>query len=128
MRAYIYADGHDVLRAALLYRPAGESAWIEKEMRLVDNDRWQGEFKVEKLGRYAYKVVAWVDGWRSWSADLLKRAEAGQELSVDVLVGAEIVRAAAVRALTEFFENRQMLMREDFLKILRQSQNPDIKR
>jgi hypothetical protein len=36
--------------------------------------------------------------------------------------------AAAVRALTEFFENRQMLMREDFLKILRQSQNPDIKR
>jgi hypothetical protein len=36
--------------------------------------------------------------------------------------------AAAVRALTEFFENRQMLMREDFLKILRQSQNLDIKR
>ena len=98
VRADIYADGHDVLCAALLYRPAGESAWIEKEMRLVENDRWQGEFKVEKLGRYAYTVVAWVDGWRSWSADLLKRAEAGQELSVDVLVGAEIVRAAAVRA------------------------------
>ena len=98
VRADIYADGHDVLRAALLYRPAGESAWIEKEMRLVENDRWQGEFKVEKLGRYAYTVVAWVDGWGSWSADLLKRAEAGQELSVDVLVGAEIVRAAAVRA------------------------------
>jgi hypothetical protein len=36
--------------------------------------------------------------------------------------------AAAVRALTEFFENRQMLMREDFLKILRQSQHLDIKR
>ena len=98
VRADIYADGHDVLCAALLYRPAGESAWIEKEMRLVENDRWQGEFKVEKLGRYAYTVVAWVDGWGSWSADLLKRAEAGQELSVDVLVGAEIVRAAAVRA------------------------------
>ena len=98
VRADIYADGHDVLCAALLYRPAGESAWIEKEMRLVENDRWQGEFKVEKLGRYAYTVVAWVDGWGSWSADLLKKAEAGQELSVDVLVGAEIVRAAAVRA------------------------------
>ena len=98
VRADIYADGHDVLCAALLYRRAGESAWIEKEMRLVENDRWQGEFKVEKLGRYAYTVVAWVDGWGSWSADLLKKAEAGQELSVDVLVGAEIVRAAAVRA------------------------------
>jgi hypothetical protein len=30
--------------------------------------------------------------------------------------------AATVRALMEFFENRQMLMRDDFLKILRTSQ------
>jgi hypothetical protein len=32
--------------------------------------------------------------------------------------------AAALRALTEFFESRQMLMREDFLRILRQCQAP----
>ncbi len=30
--------------------------------------------------------------------------------------------AAALRSLTEFFESRQMLMREDFLRIVRQSQ------
>jgi PilZ domain-containing protein len=30
---------------------------------------------------------------------------------------------AAIRALVEFFENRQMLMRDDFLRILRQSQS-----
>ncbi len=36
--------------------------------------------------------------------------------------------SAAVRALTEFFENRQMLMRDDFLKILRSSQDPQKKR
>jgi hypothetical protein len=35
---------------------------------------------------------------------------------------------AALVALTEFFENRQMLMREDFLRILRKSQNPETKR
>jgi PilZ domain len=34
---------------------------------------------------------------------------------------------AAVQALTEFFENRQMLMREDFLRILRKSQNSETK-
>jgi hypothetical protein len=33
--------------------------------------------------------------------------------------------AAAMLALIEFFENRQMLMREDFLRILRASQGPD---
>lgn len=36
--------------------------------------------------------------------------------------------AAAVQALTEFFDNRQMLMREDFLRILRQSQGTETKR
>jgi hypothetical protein len=30
--------------------------------------------------------------------------------------------AAAIRALTEFFENRQLLMRDEFLRILRKSQ------
>lgn len=32
---------------------------------------------------------------------------------------------AAVQALIEFFESRQMLMREDFLRIVRKSQTPD---
>jgi hypothetical protein len=36
--------------------------------------------------------------------------------------------AAAVQALTEFFENRQMLMRDDFLRILRTSQGTNPKK
>jgi hypothetical protein len=35
--------------------------------------------------------------------------------------------SAALQALTEFFENRQMLMREDFLRILRKSQRTETK-
>ena len=96
--ADIFADGHDMLRAALLYRPAEGKTWIETEMRFFDNDRWQGEFSPERVGRFIYTVVGWVDAWGSWSADLQKRAAAGQELSVDVLIGAEMVRAAAERA------------------------------
>src|ERR1700757_4451530 len=38
-----------------------------------------------------------------------------------------IANPTAALALTEFFENRQMLMREDFLRILRKSQNPETK-
>jgi hypothetical protein len=34
---------------------------------------------------------------------------------------------AAIQALVEFFENRQMLMRDDFLRILRQSQSTSTK-
>jgi starch synthase (maltosyl-transferring) len=98
VEADIYADGHDLLRAVLLYRQADEAKWIEEEMRLVENDRWAGTFKVEKLGRYEYTVVGWIDAFESWSVSLFKKAEAGQDISVDVLIGAGIVQASADRA------------------------------
>jgi starch synthase (maltosyl-transferring) len=98
VRADIFGDGHDLLGAVILFRPADKTEWIEAPMRLVENDRWEGVFKVDTLGRYAYTVVAWVDHLRTWNGDLLKRAEAGQDISVDVLVGAEIVQASADRA------------------------------
>jgi starch synthase (maltosyl-transferring) len=98
VRADIYADGHDLLGAMLLYRAVGDGTWAEVPMRVVNNDRWEASFRVKTLGRYAYTIVAWVDAFRTWSADLRKRADAGQEIAVDVLIGAEIVRAAAGRA------------------------------
>jgi starch synthase (maltosyl-transferring) len=98
VRADIYADGHDLLGAVLLYRPVGDGTWAEVPMRVIDNDRWEASFRVKTLGRYAYTIVAWVDVFQTWSADLRKRADAGQEIAVDVLIGAEIVRAAAGRA------------------------------
>jgi len=98
VRADIYADGHDLLRAMLLHRQGDEGAWREEEMKFVDNDRWGGEFRAESLGRYSYTVVGWVDEWGSWSAGFRKKAEAGQEIAVDALVGVELLRAAAGRA------------------------------
>ncbi len=98
VRADIYADGHDLLGAMLLYRAVGDETWAEVPMRVVNNDRWEASFRVKTLGRYAYTIVAWVDAFRTWNADLRKRADAGQEIAVDVLIGAEIARAAAGRA------------------------------
>ena len=98
VRADIYADGHDLLSAMLLYQPVGDSVRTEVPMRVVNNDRWEASFRVEKLGRYVYTIVAWVDTFRTWSADLRKRADAGQDISVDVQIGAEMVGAAAGRA------------------------------
>jgi starch synthase (maltosyl-transferring) len=96
--ADIFADGHDHLAAAVLYRAANSPTWNETEMRLVVNDRWEGRFKVESLGRYQYTIVAWVDEFETWSADLQKRVAAFQEISVDALIGAAIVQSAADRA------------------------------
>jgi starch synthase (maltosyl-transferring) len=105
VRADIFADGHDVLGATLLYRRCeqgrcddDQAVWRETPMKFVDNDRWGGEFKAEALGRWVYTIVAWVDEWRSWSAGLRKKADAGQDISVDALVGVGLLQAAAGRA------------------------------
>jgi starch synthase (maltosyl-transferring) len=96
--ADIFADGHDHLGAALLYRAVNSPTWIEMEMRLLVNDRWEGRFKVDSLGRYQYTIVAWVDEFATWSADLQKRVAANQDISVDAMIGSAIVQAAAGRA------------------------------
>src|SRR3972149_2531519 len=44
VEADCFADGHDALRAVLLWRPEAESAWREVEMTSPGNDRWTASF------------------------------------------------------------------------------------
>jgi len=98
VEADIHADGHEVLGAVVLYRPEQESAWREAVMLPLVNDRWQGQFSVKSLGSYFYTVQAWVDSFRSWSRDTVKKFETGQDISVAALLGARLVQSAAERA------------------------------
>ena len=98
VRADIFADGHEQLGAVLLYRRADDAAWDDAEMRLVENDRWEGEYRVETLGRYVYTILAWVDRYRTWLGGAKKKAEAGLDISVDLAIGGEIVQETAERA------------------------------
>ncbi len=47
--------------------------------------------RLDELGRYQYTIEAWVDRFHTWRYDLTKRAAAGQDLAVDLLIGAAIV-------------------------------------
>jgi starch synthase (maltosyl-transferring) len=95
--ADIYADGHDHLGAALLYRQAGDSEWTERPMAHVDNDRWEGTFVVDALGRYEYTVEAWIDRFASWRHELSKKVGAGQDVSSELLEGAALVAAVSAK-------------------------------
>ena len=44
VEADIFADGHDVISALLLYRSATELTWTELEMAPLPNDRWRATF------------------------------------------------------------------------------------
>ncbi len=96
--ADIFADGHDVIGAVLLYRSDDEFGWSEKPMEAVGNDRWQASFTVTRLGRYHYTVEAWVDHFQSWARDYDIKAAASQDVTAELLMGADLVQVAAGEA------------------------------
>ena len=57
-----------------------------------------GEFRVTTLGTYVYTVHAWIDHFTSWRESLRKKVGANQDVTVDLLIGAELLDAAARRA------------------------------
>ena len=96
--ADVFADGHDRLGAAVRYRPESSGEWYETAMAPVENDRWRGTFRVSVVGVYRFQVGAWIDAFGTWREDLLKRLAAGQELEPELVLGAQLVAAAARRA------------------------------
>jgi starch synthase (maltosyl-transferring) len=99
VEADIFADGHDVLSAVVLYRHASEKKSREVRMLPMPNDRWRAEFRVEQLGYTVYTIEAWVDHFLTWHRDLKKRVAAKQsDIDVQLEIGLQMIRAAAKRA------------------------------
>jgi starch synthase (maltosyl-transferring) len=98
VEADMFADGHDVISCVLLSRKEDESKWTEIPMQPLGNDRWRGQFEVRELGRYLYTLRAWVDPFKTWRSGIEKKLEADQDISMDLLMGAEIIEATRQRA------------------------------
>jgi len=96
--ADIFAEGHDVLAAIVRHRSVGQIEWTEVPMLAVVNDQWSASFVVATIGRHEYTVEAWVDRFASWFKELGKKVAAGQEVTSELLEGAEHVREAMNRA------------------------------
>ena len=90
--ADIFCDGHDVLSAELHYKKKEDRSWQSIEMQHDVNDRWVAKFQVTELGTYLFTMSAWVDHFRSWYRDILKKIEADTDYHVDLLIGAEIIK------------------------------------
>jgi starch synthase (maltosyl-transferring) len=99
IEADIVADGHDVLRAVVLDRPAGPepATWRETELVLAGNDVWRATIELPVLGRRRYTVLAWVDGFATWRRGLERKLAAGVDVTLELLEGAQLVEAARAR-------------------------------
>lgn len=116
VEADVFTDGHDALSCAVLFRKETTSTWLESPMTFLVKDSWRGEFRVTELGRYVYTVQAWVDHFQTWTRDLLKRIQAGQDAALDYLIGAALIEQAARRASggdAEWLESRIAILRKE---------------
>lgn len=98
VEADVFVDGHDALSGVLRYRKEHENAWHDIPLEYLNNDRWRGRFLVTDIGRYYYTLTGWVDHFQSWLRDLSKRLEAGQQVDMDLLIGAQLILEGSQRA------------------------------
>ncbi|MEZ4883258.1 MAG: alpha-1,4-glucan--maltose-1-phosphate maltosyltransferase [Chitinophagales bacterium] len=90
--ADIFSDGHDVVNAVVVYRHESQKKWRESPMQAKGNDVWIGSFPIEKRGKYEYTVQAWIDHPLTWQAGFRKKAMAGQNMKVELQIGADLLQ------------------------------------
>src|SRR5579863_9587235 len=95
VEADVFADGHDEIGCRILYWPDKGKEAQSFPMKPIGNDRWRGEFPVLTPGRYEYTVEGWIDRFKSWHSDLIKRIDAGQDVHVELLIGAKLIEDVA---------------------------------
>ena len=92
--ADIFGDGHDVLAADLLWRPADEPDWRRVSMQRLSNDRWEASVRPDRIGLFHYAVEGWWDRWATFTHDLHAKVAAGQDVALEIQEGRALVQAA----------------------------------
>jgi len=93
--AHIFGDGHDHVRAQLLYRMQGRKNWTILPLRHLGNDEWLGSFYVTEQGICEFTIHAWVDHFETWFDGIVKKAKANVEVSLELREGALMLRQLA---------------------------------
>jgi starch synthase (maltosyl-transferring) len=98
--ANIHTDGHNALKALLLYRHSTDKKWHEVEMMSAGAglDLYVEEFEVDRLGTYEYTLKAWIDNFGNWRRATAKKIAAGQDVSVEIVEGEKIFHSAIAKA------------------------------
>jgi starch synthase (maltosyl-transferring) len=93
--ADIFGDGHDHLRARLLYKKEGAPQWHHVEMTPTYNDNWYGAFTVTEKGTYEFTLMAWVDHFDTWYEGFKKKAAAKVDVHLELKEGVQYIRTVA---------------------------------
>ena len=90
--ADIFGDGHDHIRAQVLFRDEVSESWSTIELKPQYNDRWQASFQVARKGFYFFTIRAWIDHFETWYDGFKKKTEAALDVHVELQEGAALLR------------------------------------
>ncbi len=82
--ADIYADGHDVINAHLLFKQSSKKKWNEVPFNFLGNDAWSATFILDARDYFDYKVEAWIDYALTWHHGLVKKVDAKVDVTVEL--------------------------------------------
>ncbi len=127
--AHIFTDGHDHIRAEVVYRKKGDKDWIQAPLLHLQNDEWQCVLALAQKGLYEFQVHAWIDHFETWYDGFKKKANAKVDVAVELLEGAAYLRqlnstkkldqyAATLENKNNFSENVNLVLSNEFEKIV----------
>ncbi len=91
--ADVFADGHDVVQAAVQYKVKSATEWSEVRMCEQNNDQWAAQFIVDQQEQYEYRVIGWVDYALNWQHGIKRKLEDGQHVSSELLDGIQYLQS-----------------------------------
>lgn len=97
VRADIFTDGHDKIRADLIYWKEGDKEKSRVPMRLRANDEWHASFTPKEIGIYKYTVEAWIDSFETLLETIRKKSQASQDIKVEIMICAEYLKEVSKR-------------------------------
>ena len=123
-RVHAFADSHDLLTVEFCHRRKGATDWVRAPMHEQPGiDEWTYTFQPWEIGLYEYTVIAGVNHFGSWRDGFGKKLANGEPIHLELLIGGELVAAAAGRAEGD---NQQRL--QDFEKTLNDTTRSDRER
>ncbi len=98
VEADAFTYGHDEIAVRLDHRRRGKHRWQSTWMRPLGNDRWQGEFTVDRIGELRFRVVAWRDPVATWCHGIVAKFDAGLDVELEREEGAQLAETVAKQA------------------------------
>lgn len=94
----LIVDGHDAVAGVVRLNAAPGGAGTELPLEPLGDDRFTANCELAELGLWHFEIEAWVDEYASWQHATRLKHRAGQDVSLELQQGQQLMHEASQRA------------------------------